>query len=81
MGLGIYVRTDSAGRMLLRKNRVISYAWDDVTETRLVMDANDSGLAACSGSPVPDAPPGCEHFGGINTVYLDGHVKWLPGCR
>lgn len=37
----------------------------------LISDAN---MDCCS----PSDPPGDDHFGGRNIVYIDGHAKWNP---
>ncbi len=35
---------------------------------------NDANTACCG----PSDPPGDDHFGGWNAVYVDGHAKWNP---
>jgi prepilin-type processing-associated H-X9-DG protein len=52
-------------------------AVENPAEYPFVHDSNKSHLSR------PDAPDynptsGCEHFGGINVWYLDGHLKWVP---
>jgi prepilin-type processing-associated H-X9-DG protein len=39
----------------------------------MVRDANMAFVNKLPGKP----PRGCEHFGGVNAVYLDGHAKWI----
>ncbi len=39
----------------------------------MVRDANTAFVRKMPGRP----PRGCEHLGGVNAVYLDGHAGWI----
>jgi len=39
----------------------------------LIRDANMAFVKKMPGKPAR----GCEHFGGVNAVYADGHAKWI----
>ena len=50
----------------------------DVPASKVVI-VEDANAVYDTGMPKPDPPqnrPGCNHFGGLNRGYLDGHVKW-----
>ena len=43
----------------------------------LIQDSHNMNPSSPSGRILP-LTPGCNHFGGINICYLDGHAKWVP---
>jgi prepilin-type processing-associated H-X9-DG protein len=42
----------------------------------LMQDSHNMNPSSPSGRILP-LTPGCNHFGGINICYLDGHAKWV----
>jgi prepilin-type processing-associated H-X9-DG protein len=46
------------------------------SEYGLISDANYGYILPPPPPNVEQPTPGAEHFGGINTFFLDGHAKW-----
>ncbi len=58
------------------KNQTVS-----ASEYPLICDPNTSRELPPPPDGVPQDPPGGSHFDGVNTCYIDGHVKWVPPAK
>jgi prepilin-type N-terminal cleavage/methylation domain-containing protein/prepilin-type processing-associated H-X9-DG protein len=50
------------------------------SDWKMIADPNTAYWPSVLAGPSPPRltpTPGCEHFGGVNVFYLDGHAKWL----
>lgn len=64
---------DNVGRVTLEGLIVGGRVTVGPAEYVMVRDANMAFVKKLPGKP----RRGCEHFGGVNAVYLDGHAKWI----